>query len=160
MECSWETLADLLFSDTNGVQIIPQVGVDSTPSDLLAFSLVSFLRENQSVYTKDIICAANVRYSTAPLFMVATASLTHFKPHWPEWWYYNDDIHAHLHPWSYRAPEADISIRHFSSRANTHLPDPFPNKVLRHPHRSRSRYSDLRDPPRLQHVHCAPQQRP
>ena len=36
-------------------QIIPQIGVESAPSDLLAFSLASIIREQLSVGTKDIV---------------------------------------------------------------------------------------------------------
>jgi hypothetical protein len=42
---------------TNQLQIIPQVGVDSSPSDLIALMLVSFLREKFSVGTNEIIAS-------------------------------------------------------------------------------------------------------
>ena len=37
-------------------KIIPEIGIESAPSDLLAFSIVSLIREKFSVGTREVSC--------------------------------------------------------------------------------------------------------
>jgi len=49
-------LGGVMFADS--CKIIPQCGLESAPSDLIAWSLVSLIREKLSVGTKDAVATA------------------------------------------------------------------------------------------------------
>ena len=53
-----KALGGILFKLRN-LQIIPEIGVESAPSDLLAWSLVSLIRDKLSVGTKEVITSVH-----------------------------------------------------------------------------------------------------
>lgn len=50
-------------AQANGSIMIPQIGLDSAPADMVTWTVVDMIRKEFSAPTKEVILAAKIRYS-------------------------------------------------------------------------------------------------